>query len=215
LLDIDVTQVAIGLLILLISLTVHEAAHAWSADKLGDGTARALGRVSLNPIVHIDPIGTLVFPLIAIVTNLPIIGWARPVPVNVRQLGVHWRQKFMAIAAAGPASNLGIAAAAAGALWLVSPAVEPFQAASPGPIAAALETTIFLNVLLAVFNLVPVPPLDGGNVLSGLLRGPAASLFDALRPYGFVILYALMFTGTLWRIISPPAGFLLSLLGVS
>ena len=180
---------------------MHEAAHAWAADHLGDSTARKLGRLSLNPAVHIDPIGTIVFPLIAMASGLPIIGWAKPVPVNIAELRENWRQKFMLVAAAGPASNLALATAAAMLLrvLVVSPTVG-----------SALETMVFVNVLLAVFNMVPIPPLDGGNVLSGLLTGPMAEAFDRLRPYGFLILYGLMFTGTLWTIISPPASFLLS-----
>ena len=202
--NIDLTQALIGILVLLFSLTVHEAAHAWSADYLGDATARRLGRVSLNPGVHIDPIGTIVFPLIALASNLPLIGWAKPVPVSVGQLGGHWRQKFMVIAAAGPASNLAIAATAAVLIRLVGPG------GGGAGVGAVLETAIFLNVLLAVFNMIPVPPLDGGNVLSGLLSGPMADAFDRLRPYGFLILYGLMLTGMLTTLITPPAALLLS-----
>jgi Zn-dependent protease len=210
--DIDFAQVFIFFLVLVFSLTVHEAAHAWTADRLGDPTARFLGRVSLNPAVHIDVIGTIVFPLVAILTNLPLIGWAKPVPVDILKLRDNWRQKFMAIAAAGPASNLLIAASAALVLRIVQPGdLDPNAAIEVStPLATMLEATVTLNVLLAVFNLVPVPPLDGGNVLSGLLRGEAANLFDRLRPYGFLILYAMMFTGTLFAIISPPASLLLS-----
>jgi Zn-dependent protease len=195
-----IIQLAIGLLILLFSLTVHEAAHAWSADRLGDPTARRLGRLSLNPVVHIDPIGTLLFPLIALATNLPLIGWAKPVPVNTRALQPNWRQKFMVIAAAGPASNLVLAVIAAILLW----------PAPAGVVAASLASAVQVNVLLALFNMVPVPPLDGGNVLAGLLTGPMADTFDRLRPYGFLILYALMLTGLLNTIILPPASLLLS-----
>jgi Zn-dependent protease len=199
--NIDFVQVFIVFLILLFSLTVHEAAHAFTADRLGDPTARLLGRVSLNPAVHVDPIGTILFPLIALLTNLPIIGWAKPVPVNGARLHGHWRQKFMWIAAAGPVSNLVLATIAA--LVLRTVALE-------GTAGAVLELAVRLNVLLAVFNMVPVPPLDGGNVLAGLLRGAAADTFDRLRPYGFMILYGLMFTGVLYTLISPPASVLLS-----
>jgi len=199
--NIDFVQVFIVFLVLLFSLTVHEAAHAFTADRLGDPTARLLGRVSLNPAVHVDPIGTLAFPLIALFTNLPLLGWAKPVPVSVARLHGHWRRKFMMIAAAGPASNLVLATIAA--LVLRAIAVE----GTPG---ALLEMAVRINVLLAVFNMVPVPPLDGGNVLAGVLRGPAADTFDRLRPYGFLILYGLMFTGALYTLISPPAGLLLS-----
>jgi Zn-dependent protease len=199
--NLDLTQVFITFLVLLVSLTVHEAAHAWSADQLGDATARRLGRISLNPAVHIDFIGTIVFPLIALTTGLPVLGWAKPVPVNTAQLGPGWKQKFMAIAAAGPASNLVLATVAAILLRVV-----PLG----GMLASILETAILLNVLLAVFNMIPVPPLDGGNVLSGLLRGPVAAAYDRLRPWGFLILYGLMFTGLLTTLVVPPSQFLLS-----
>jgi len=201
--NIDFVQLLTGFLVLLCSLTVHEAAHAWAANQLGDSTARALGRLSLNPAVHIDPVGTLLFPLLAMLTNLPLIGWAKPVPVNSAALNPNWRQKFMVIAAAGPASNLVLAAIAAVLLRVV---------AGSSVVSSALETAVFVNVLLAVFNMVPVPPLDGGNVLSGIIGGQAADLLDRLRPYGFLILYALMFSGLLFAIVDPPAEILLRLL---
>src|SRR5687768_1045833 len=159
-----------------------------------------LGRLSLNPAVHIDPIGTLLFPLISLVTGLPLIGWAKPVPVDTRALQPHWRQKFMVVAAAGPASNIVLAVIAAVLVRIVS----------SGPVAAALETAVYVNVLLALFNMVPVPPLDGGNVLAGLLTGSMADTYDKLRPYGFIILYGLMLSGILWTIVSPPASLLVS-----
>jgi len=207
--NIDVVQLLTGLLVLLCSLTVHEAAHAWAADRLGDSTARMLGRLSLNPAVHIDPIGTILFPLIAIATNLPLIGWAKPVPVNTAALRPNSRQKFMVIAAAGPASNLVLAVIAAILLRVVAPADVGADGVAVS-VASGLYLAIRINVLLAVFNMVPVPPLDGGNVLSGLLTGPMADTFDRLRPYGFLILYGLMLTGMLTTIISPPASLLLS-----
>ena len=211
--NIDFAQLLVGFLVLIVSLTVHEAAHAWSADRLGDSTARLLGRLSLNPAVHIDPIGTILFPLIAMVTNLPLIGWAKPVPVNPVRLGPNWRQKFMAIAAAGPASNLVLAVIAALILRLLPINIgEADGTELVWRVVQALTLVIQLNVLLALFNMVPIPPLDGGNVLAGLLTGPMATAFDQLRPYGFLILYGLMLTGVLWTIIDPPASFLLSLL---
>ena len=186
-------------LVVLISLTFHEAAHAWSADRLGDSTARVLGRVSLNPLVHIDPIGTIAFPLIALVTGLPVLGWAKPVPVSPRNLHPNWRQKYMLIAAAGPASNL-----------LIAIVVAPLLAMGVWP--QVTQSVVVINVFLAVFNMIPIPPLDGGNVLSGMIGGQAAEALDRLRPYGFLILYALMFSGLLFAIVEPPAGFLLRLL---
>ena len=207
--NIDLTQLLTGFVVLLCSLTVHEAAHAWAADRLGDSTARLLGRLSLNPAVHIDPIGTILFPLIALATNLPLIGWAKPVPVNSAELRPHWRQKFMVIAAAGPASNLVLAVMAAILFRVVAPVDAGAEGAAVS-VSSALETAIIVNVLLAVFNMIPVPPLDGGNVLSGLLTGPMADTFDRLRPYGFLILYGLMFTGMLNTIVFPPARLILS-----
>lgn len=211
--DFDFVQLLTGFVVLLVSLTVHEAAHAWSADRLGDDTARLLGRVSLNPAVHIDFIGTIVFPLIAMATNLPLIGWAKPVPVNMGRLGAGWRQKFVMIAAAGPASNLVLALAAAIALRVLAPVDATGDAIAVSVVnrfEPLLRLTIYVNVLLAVFNMVPVPPLDGGNVVAGLLRGPLAQMYERLRPYGFILLYGLMLTGLLTTIISPPASLLLS-----
>lgn len=207
----DFAQLLLGLVVLLVSLTVHEAAHAWSADRLGDPTARALGRLSLNPAVHVDPIGTILFPLIAMATNLPLIGWAKPVPVNPARLGGNWRQKFMVIAAAGPASNLVLATCIAIVLRIAPIGDIDVDATSIAwRIVQALALAVQLNVFLALFNMVPVPPLDGGNVLAGLLTGPMARAFDQLRPWGFLILYGLMLTGVLWTIIDPPASLLLS-----
>ena len=202
--DIDVATLFIAFIVLLFSLTVHETAHAWTADRLGDPTARLLGRVSLNPIVHADPIGTVLFPIIATLTGVPLIGWAKPVPVNVNRLG-HPRRDYMLVAAAGPASNLllAVAAAIARQLFTVSPVTlgEPNITA---PLATLLGGAVRINVLLAVFNMLPIPPLDGGNVLAGLLPPRAAAQFDALvRPFGILVLYALMFTGLLYDIVGP------------
>jgi Zn-dependent protease len=207
-LNIDPVAAAIGFAVLLISLTIHEAAHAWTADKLGDPTARMLGRVSLNPLVHIDWIGTVLLPIIAAVSGLPLIGWAKPVPVNTRNLRQP-RRDFMIVAAAGPISNLLQAFLAAAALRAL---FGPITGPEIGPIGTALFLAVYVNLLLAFFNLIPVPPLDGGNVLLGLLPPRLAATYDQLRQYGFVVLYALMLSGLASAWISPPTNFFMRVL---
>jgi Zn-dependent protease len=210
LLDINVAQIFISFIVLLFSLTVHEMAHAWTADRLGDPTARLLGRVSLNPLVHADPVGTVLFPLIAMITGAPLIGWAKPVPVNVRQLR-HHRRDYVLVAAAGPASNL-VMAVTAGCLLAVLPiSPQTLDAANvSAPLATFLSQAMRLNVLLAVFNMIPIPPLDGGNVLAGLLPNNLAGIFNQIRPYGFILLYALILTGGFDVLVVPPYRFILS-----
>ena len=206
--NIDPIAAAISFGILLLSLTIHEAAHAWTADKLGDPTARALGRVSLNPLVHIDWIGTVLLPLIAIVSRLPLIGWAKPVPVAIRNLR-NPRRDFMIVAAAGPISNLVQATVYATVFHFVVGAPGP---ETPSMAARILELAVYINLLLAFFNLIPVPPLDGGNVMLGLLPPGVAVHYAQLRQYGFIILYVLMFTGVASAFITPPTNFMMRIL---
>lgn len=182
---------------LLVSLSVHEAAHAWTADRLGDPTARMLGRITLNPMAHIDWIGTVLFPLIALLSNFPLLGWAKPVPVNVRNLRAP-RRDFAIVAAAGPASNLVLATLGAAALGVLGNALS-------GRAVDLIGRFVLTNAVLAVFNMIPVPPLDGGNVAAGLLPRELARLIDLLRPWGFLILYALLLTNQLGRYVFPIA----------
>ena len=198
--------ILITLGILLVSLTIHEAAHAWTADKLGDRTARMLGRVSLNPAVHIDPIGTLLLPLIAAITGAPLIGWAKPVPVSMRNLR-NPRRDFMIIAAAGPISNLLQATVAAIVMRMLLAGGVDHQFTMQ-----LLFEAIKLNLLLAFFNLIPVPPLDGGNVALGLLPPRLSAVYDQVRQYGFIILYALLLSGVASALIAPPTLFFLRIL---
>jgi Zn-dependent protease len=193
-LDTFVGYVVPLFVVLIVSLSVHEAAHAWSADRLGDPTARMLGRLTLNPLSHIDWIGTVLFPLVAIYSGLPLIGWAKPVPVNWNNLRSP-RRDFALVAAAGPGSNLILA--------LIGAVLYLALAAPGGSIVLdTLYQFVSLNIFLAVFNMLPVPPLDGGNVLAGLLPEPLARVLDSIRAFGIIILYALLFTGvigTIWR----------------
>ncbi len=211
-LEFDYATLLIVYLVLLFSLSVHESAHAWAADRLGDSTSRRLGRISLNPMVHIDPVGTVLLPLIAFASGAPIIGWAKPVLVNVARLRRH-RRDYVLVAAAGPASNILLAVAASVVLRLVPTGGTGVGVMGAGsPLAELLGWAITLNVLLAVFNMIPIPPLDGGNVLGGLLPDGLAGWFDRLRPYGFILLYLLLLTGTLGTLLGPPYRFLAGVL---
>ena len=190
--DLNVPYLVIALLVLIFSLSVHEAAHAWSASQLGDDTAKRLGRVTLNPVVHVDPIGTLLLPLVAMLSGAPLIGWAKPTPVNTRNLR-HPRRDHILVTAAGPISNLVIALAAAAALR---------AGASGGNwLGMLVLEALTLNVLLAVFNMLPIPPLDGGQIVMGLLPPRVAMRLRFLYEYGFLILMVLLVTGVLWALI--------------
>jgi Zn-dependent protease len=204
--NFDPLAAALAFGVLLISLTIHEAAHAWTADRLGDPTARMLGRVSLNPLVHIDWLGTVLLPLLAMFSGLLLIGWAKPVPVNTRNLR-HPRRDFMIVAAAGPISNLLQALTAA----LILRATLAGGTA-PTLAVAFLTQFVWTNLALAFFNLIPVPPLDGGNVALGLLPMRLATGYAQLRSYGFLILYVLMLSGVARAIMLPPTLFLARIL---
>jgi len=202
---LQLSSILIGFAIVIVALTIHEAAHAWTADRLGDPTARLLGRVSLNPLVHIDPIGTILLPLLAIFSGLPILGWAKPVPVNVSRLR-HHRRDFMIVAAAGPISNLLQAFVIAGVFRTL------YDPSASDLLPAILKDAVTTNLVLAFFNLIPIPPLDGGNVLAGLVPESAARVLDQVRQFGFIALYALMLSGILTKLIMPPTVFFYRLL---
>lgn len=204
----DLSQLLIILPVLLFSLTIHEMAHAVTADWYGDPTARRLGRISLNPLVHLDPVGSVVLPLMAFYFGGFIFGWAKPVPVNTANLQNH-RRDFLVIAAAGPASNIVMAIGASALLGLVPGGLGAAEG-TPAVLATLLLFMVQLNLILAVFNMLPIPPLDGGNVLAGLLPETLAASYDRLiRPFGFLILIVLMATGWLSRIIGPPYSMLM------
>jgi Zn-dependent protease len=168
------------------AITLHEVAHGWAAKRLGDSTAYMLGRLSLNPLKHIDPIGTVVVPLAMVLTVGTPFGWAKPVPVSFRNLR-NPRRDMVLVAAAGPAANfvmaLGWALLGAGVNGFVEhESVLPFW------IVMNCWQGILFNVSLGVFNLLPIPPLDGGRVLSGLLPVRASSVFERIEPFGLMIL---------------------------
>ena len=175
--------------VFLFSLSFHECAHAFVANRLGDPTARMLGRMTLNPFPHIDIIGTVVFPLMMfLMPGLMLFGWAKPVPVNARYLR---RRGEFYVAAAGPVSNLLLALLFVGIIRL-SLGSDLF----PLPILTQMfEIGVFLNLMLAIFNLVPIYPLDGEKVLEGILPTRYLSVFDRIKPYGMWILMAAFITG--------------------
>ncbi len=209
--DINFAQIFIAFSVLVFSLTVHESAHAWAADRLGDPTARLLGRVSLNPAVHVDPIGTILFPLAGMISGAPLIGWAKPVPVAVWRFE-RGRRDYLMVAAAGPLSNLLVAFCAAVALRLLPAAVVPGEPAVglAVPLARIASAALQINLLLAIFNLLPIPPLDGGSVLAGLVPERAAAALDRLQPYGFILLYALLLSPAFGAIVLTPYHYLLT-----
>ena len=203
----EIGQLLILLPVLLFSLTIHEVAHAVTAEWYGDSTARRLGRISLNPVVHIDWIGTVFLPILGILGGGIVFGWAKPVPVNPANLKNH-RRDFLVIAAAGPLSNILLAVAAS--LLLGALADGPMVGGGTSVLTTLGFAMLQLNVLLAVFNMLPVAPLDGGNVLAGLLPESLAASYDRLvRPYGFIILMVLMATGWLYRLVEPPRSLLM------
>lgn len=201
----DIGKFILYFVVLLLSLSVHEASHAWTAHRLGDDTGYMMGRVSLNPIAHIDPIGTLLFPAIAFFTGVPVIGWAKPVPVDTRHLR-DVKKGHILVSLAGPGSNLALAAVFLVAIKLVLLSPETTLGALgsfSSPVFELLQIGLLMNVALALFNIIPIPPLDGHWVLYHLLPYNAAQVFDQFRPYGFILLYLLMFSGVLWYILSP------------
>ena len=214
--DLNPGAIFIALIVLAFSLSFHEMAHAWTAWRLGDPTAYNEGRVSMNPAVHVDPIGTILFPLVGMIfaatgTRLPLIGWAKPVPFSVRNLS--WpRRDVILIALAGPASNLVLAIIASIAIRIsfANGLVPVDMNGNPtGPLWAFLSGGLFVNLGLMIFNLIPIPPLDGGKVLSNLLPLRSGLAFDEFTgQYGFILLYALLLTGALSYIVQPPLRFM-------
>jgi len=211
------------LIAFLFAISVHESAHAWTANRCGDPTARMLGRITLNPIKHIDPFGTVVLPLIAMLTHLPVIGWAKPTPVDPRNFKNPILDDVLT-AVAGPISNFivatgatvllaAIALLAANGRLIVQGVLRGFAVGNSAlvPASLLLYAVLEINVLLAVFNLIPVPPLDGSHVLRHFLSDDVRRVYDTVGVFG---LMALVFFGGhfLIALIRPVLSFYVSIL---
>ena len=225
--NIDFGNLIIWFIVLLFSLSFHEAAHAWTSERFGDSTGRYQGRITLNPIAHIDPFGTILFPIVSALSGIPLLGWAKPVQTNP----LMWRDKTKAnicVSAAGPVSNFILAAVAfivikslltldvvrlrGGYYTLIQP--QPDQAAFLAPLSVFLSVMLLLNIGLGVFNLIPVPPLDGSHVLEELLPASMSEAYAQIQPYGFLLLYGLMFLGVFGAIFRPLYDLVLMLLQI-
>lgn len=202
---IDIVGLLVSFGLLLLAMTVHEFAHGWVAYRLGDTTAKSQGRLSLNPLAHIDPVGTILLPLFLYITTQGrfVFGSAKPVPINYYALRNPSRD-MMLIGAAGPGANF-LFALVCSLIYRFLPLNAPAQ--------FILENLVVINAVLGVFNLIPIPPLDGSRILMGLLPRHLAYQFAAIEPYGFFILMALVFLGVLnifvWPVVSLIVGLLL------
>jgi len=195
------------------AITVHEVAHGWVASRLGDQTARMMGRLTLNPFTHMDPIGTVLLPLVMIITTGIAFGWAKPVPVDWRNLRNPKRDMAL-VAIAGPAANLLMLV-----LWVAILALTenvPGEAGFGAVLLSEMAAVgIIINIILIVLNLLPLPPLDGSRVVAAFLSPAMAVRYHSLEKWGLLILVVLLFTGILGRILQPMVVFFLSLVDLA
>jgi len=215
--DIDlvnlVSHLIIYMVVLLLAISAHEAGHAWVSYKFGDDTAYMLGRVTLNPVAHTDPIGTLLIPIVSFVlgsvgggfARIPLIGWGKPTPVNPRKWS-NYRAANVAVSIAGVTANLilmVIGIVIAKIMMMQGFSITEFFGQSKNPVAILVGDLMFLNMSLFVFNLLPFPPLDGSKILSTFLPESFQPLLGMLEQYGFLILMLLIYMGVFQFIITP------------
>ncbi len=198
--------IAVWAIPVIFAITVHEVAHGWVANKLGDGTAKMLGRLTLNPIKHIDPIGTIVVPIALVLLSGFAFGWAKPVPVNPRNLK-NPRKDMVLVAIAGPLANVFMVILWAIFLKLVSVAVSDINLAKG--LMAMGQAGVIINLVLFIFNLFPIPPLDGSKVLAGFVPPSISDILDKIEPYGFFIVMGLLYFGVLSAVMNPIITFFL------
>jgi Zn-dependent protease len=198
-----IRRIATSAVPILVAITFHEFAHGFAAYKMGDSTAKDMGRLTLNPLAHIDPIGTVLMPVLLLLSGMPVFGYAKPVPINPYNFR-NPRRDMALSAAAGPGMNLLLAVTC---VLLIKLIVVPLSAVAPKavlkPLYLMLMTGININVILAAFNLLPVPPLDGGRVAVGFLPAQQAHALSKLEPYGMIIVIILIVTGIAWYFILP------------
>lgn len=197
--------IAIWALPVILAVTLHEAAHGYAARAMGDDTAERMGRISLNPLRHVDPFGTVILPALLLVVGGVMFGWAKPVPVDFSRLRP-LRLGMIVVAAAGPAVNVLMAAVAVLGLWLIPVMPDPAQLW----LFENLKNAIYINLLLAVFNMLPIPPLDGGRVMTGLLPWPLAVRLARLERFGLLLVLGFLF---LLPMLGNAVGINLDLLG--
>ena len=207
--DSIIYAITIAALPVLLAITLHEVAHGWVALKLGDHTARLQGRLSLNPLRHVDPIGTVILPLLMLIFVDFMFGWAKPVPVDPANFKKP-REHMAIVALAGPMSNFIMAA---GWMLMLTLAVHVLNESWIGyPLSLMAQAGVTVNLILMVLNLLPLPPLDGGRIVVGMLKPDLAIKYARIEPYGFVILLVLLYTEVLGRVMWPVIRFLESLL---
>jgi Zn-dependent protease len=214
-----IAQLVIYMVVLIFAISAHEAAHAWMSYKFGDDTARLLGRVTLNPVAHTDPIGTLLIPIAGFILGhmggaaaaIPLIGWGKPTPVNP----LRWRNKDLAnvmVSAAGIMANLTIAIVTLIIIKVLQYTGVPISDTMLQPVNMFLGFSLLMNVSLAVFNLLPFPPLDGSKILETFLPASFRPILSVMEQYGFLILMGLMYIGFFRVIFSPVEAFLIFLI---